>query len=234
MGKKIIQCIILTFLFASALIAIFGLSFRLAAFDEDFYKKEFAKYGVYENLREHDVESINKGVLDYLLREDSKLIAGNFFNEREKDHLLDVKLVIRKFLSIYYASIFFFFALILILLALISYDLKKSLSLISKIILSAALSTIFLALVLFFASFSGFENVFQEFHEIFFMPGTFLFNPSLEKIVVLYPENIFFDLLTRIILFAVLSSGIAGALCASVLGKDFFRKYFKKFRRKTK
>ena len=109
MGKKIIRGIILALLFVSAFIMIFGLSFRLAAFDEGFYKKEFAKYGVYENLQGHDVKSINKGVLDYLLKEDGNIIAGSFFNEREKGHLLDVRIIIRKFLFIYHASIFFFF-----------------------------------------------------------------------------------------------------------------------------
>ena len=234
MGKKIIRGIILSLLFVSAFIMIFGLSFRLAAFDEGFYKKEFAKYGVYENLQGHDVKSINKGVLDYLLKEDGNIIAGSFFNEREKGHLLDVRIIIRKFLFVYHASIFFFFALIFILLALTSYGIKKFLSLISKIILSAALSTMLLALALFFASFTGFETIFQKFHETFFLPETFLFDPNFEKIVVLYPENIFFDLLARIILFAVLSSVIAGGVCAGFLGKDFFKKLLKKIRRKTK
>lgn len=233
MGKKIIVGIILALLFVSAFIMIFGFSFKISAFDENFYKKEFAQYGVYEELKGHDIESINKGVLDYLLKEDSKIIAGNFFNEREKEHLFDVKLIIRKILFAYYISIFFFLALVFILLALISYDLRKLLNLISKTIASAALSTVFLALALFFASFIGFETVFQKFHETFFLPETFLFDPSFEKIVVLYPENLFFDSLLKILTTAIFSSGIILLLSSAFLHRKFLQKFFKKIRREA-
>lgn len=233
MGKKIINAAILALLFVSVIIMIFGVSFRLAAFDEDFYREEFAKYSVYEKLKGHDVELINKGVLDYLLREDSRIIAGNFFNEREKEHLSDVKSIIRKVLFLYHISFFFFCAIIFLLAWSVHYNIKKMLGAISKIFLFVSLSTIFLAAALFFASFTGFENVFQKFHETFFMPGTFVFDPSFEKIVVLYPENLFFDLLAKILAYAFFSSVILLLLSSAFFARKFLQNFFKKFRRKT-
>ncbi len=227
MAKKIISSIAFALMVASFIIIIPGFSFRLAAFDEKFYKKEFNKYGVYEKLDGYDIEAINKDVLGYLRKENHNIIAGDFFNAREKEHLLDVRILASKALLAYHISLFLFFVLIFILAAMPSFDFNKLLNSIAKVILIGSLSTMFFALVLFFASFAGFENFFQKFHEIFFMPGTFLFNPNLEKIVVLYPQNLFFDLLARFIVFVVLSSAIAAALSASIL-RGIFPKFFQK------
>ena len=233
MAKKIISSIVFVIMLASLMIIILGFSLKHAAFNEKFYKKEFVKYGVYEKLDGYDIEAINKDVLGYLRKENINIISGDFFNGREKDHLLDVRVLVNNILLAYHVSIFLFFILIFILAAMLDFDFKKLLSAIAKVILLGSLSAIFLALMLFFASSMGFEAVFQKFHETFFAQGTFLFNPDFEKIVVLYPENLFFDLLERAISLVVLSSGIAALLSAGIIWRDFFKKFSKNFRRKT-
>ena len=71
---------------------IFLYNFNSAVFDRDYYKREFTKYNVYENLKNYDAEKINNDVLYYFISgKNNGLIENNFFNEREKMHLADVK-----------------------------------------------------------------------------------------------------------------------------------------------
>ena len=84
-------------------VVIYLYNFNSIAFDENFYKKEFSKYNVYNNLKNNYIENINNDVLNYLqFEKNNNLIENNFFNEREKIHLLDVKDLIQTILSIYY------------------------------------------------------------------------------------------------------------------------------------
>src|SRR3989338_2178370 len=142
MAKKIISSIVFVIMLASLMIIILGFSLKHAAFNEKFYKKEFVKYGVYEKLDGYDIEAINKDVLGYLRKENINIISGDFFNGREKDHLLDVRVLVNNILLAYHVSIFLFFILIFILAAMLDFDFKKLLSAIAKVILLGSLSAI--------------------------------------------------------------------------------------------
>ena len=62
-------------------IMLYGRSFDSVAFNGDFYRKEFLKYGVYNNLPNYDIGSTNNEVLNYLQGgKRSSLIKNNFFN----------------------------------------------------------------------------------------------------------------------------------------------------------
>ena len=98
-------------------------NFNSLGFDENFYRAEFQKYGVYENLDGYDIEKINTDVLDYL-RYGKGLIENDFFNEREKEHLLDVKNLIQKTIKFYYFSIILFFLLLVSLISLLNKNIK--------------------------------------------------------------------------------------------------------------
>ena len=73
-------------------------NFKLIAFDEQFYEKEFSKYGIYDDFSE-DVDAINSKLLYYLRYDKTdEYVEIDMFDEKEKDHLLDVKNVIQKVL----------------------------------------------------------------------------------------------------------------------------------------
>ncbi len=174
-------------------------NFMDTAFDEDFYKKEFKEYNVYETLSGNDIEKINKDVLNYLRFEDEeKLVDNGFFTEREKMHLLDVKDIIQVTVRLYY----FLLALLLFLLFLLIILLMNPLRIIKYLgiifLVSGGLSILF-TLVIFFLVNTDFSTSFSTFHNLFFEPGTFLFDGNIENIVNLYPEMLFFDITKEIV-----------------------------------
>lgn len=226
----------LTLLIVSATMAllvpimIYGHSFNSVAFSKEFYKKEFLEYGVYSSLPDYDVDNTNSGVLGYLQSgKSSSLIENDFFNEREKAHLLDVKNLIHGTLKIYYFSIILFLVLSASLVFLLGFDLKAVSQRFVLIILFGSILSLALAFLLFAVSKSNFDFAFGLLHETFFPVGTYTFNPEFEKIVVLYPENLFSGAFAKIISAAIFSSAIIFLASLSVLFCFFRRKFLKVF-----
>ena len=125
MDKKALILIISTLLIIDISFLLYLLNFSNVAFDGNFYKKEFQKYDVYVKLKNYDIEKINNDVLDYLKHEkDEKLIENNFFNEREKLHLLDVKNLVQKTVKFYYFSMILVFTLLISLVFLLNKNIK--------------------------------------------------------------------------------------------------------------
>ncbi len=209
---------------------IFLYNFNSAVFDRDYYKKEFSKYNVYENLKDYDAEKINNDTLNYFISgKNNGLIENNFFNEREKMHLLDVKNLIQGILLMYYFSITLFFLFFFLIAILMGFNFKNIFKKFLIISLFGS-STAFLAgILLAISSNLNFDFVFGVFHKTFFNAGTFIFNPEFERIVALYPQNLFLDFLIRIISNAIISSIILFFLCLAFLFIFFSPKFFKFF-----
>ena len=211
---------------------IYGFNINSVVFDRNLYKEEFLKYNVYNNLKEHDVEEINDDVLDYLQSEiNNELIKNDFFNEREKTHFLDVKNLIQAILNIYYFSIILFVLLIIILFILLNFNFKEIAKRFLIILMIGSFLTLLDAVLFFLLSNFNFNFVFDFFHKTFFSAGTYTFNPKLENIVVLYPENLFFDFLIKIVANTILSSVIT-LFFSVILIFVFFRQNFLNFLRK--
>jgi len=212
---------------------LYGFNSNSVAFDGDLYKKEFLKYNVYDNLKDYDIELINNDVLDYLLNEkSSNPIENDFFNEREKTHLLDVKNLIQKVLAIYYYSMILFLLLFVVLILLLNFNFMAIFKKTLLILFIGSILTLLDAAAFFLLSNLNFDFTFDLFHKTFFNPGTFTFNPEFENIVVLYPEILFFDFLIKIIFKTILSSTIILFFSIAFLFiffKSNFLKFFQKF-----
>lgn len=193
-------------------LVIYLYNFNSVAFDENFYKKEFLKYDVYENLGNYDIENINNDVLDYLAHgKNGELIENDFFNEREKKHLLDVKSLIEKILAAYYFSLSLF---LLMFIFLMDFNIKKTVKRFLVILSLGSFLTLLDAVLLFILSNFNFYFVFDMFHKTFFSSGSYIFDPAFENIVVLYPQNLFFDALISIIFGAIITSLTILFFCA--------------------
>lgn len=209
-------------------IILCGFNFNSIAFDRGLYKEEFSKHNVYSNLDNYDVEKINDEVLNYLVSRDNGLIENNFFNEREKTHLWDVKILIRGFLSAYYFSIISFLPLIAILFLLMDFDFRNISKKLLVILIFGSLLTFFEAVLIYLLPNFNFDFAFDAFHKTFFSPGTYLFNPQFEGIVVLYPGNLFLDLLVRMI-FSIIFSSVILLFFSLILFFIFFKRNFSNF-----
>lgn len=198
--KKILILIILILLIIDIPFILYLFNLNNVAFDENFYKKEFRKYNVYEKLDDYDVDKINNEVLSYLrYNNKQELIENNFFNQREKDHLLDVKNTIQKTIKFYYFSIFLFFSLLILLIFLLNNNIMIIKQL-GWVFFIAGILTLLDAFIFYLIINANFLSFFDTFHNFFFEKGTFSFDPSFENIVNLYPESLFFDMTYRIVI----------------------------------
>ena len=167
-------------------------------FNESFYTSEFTKYGVRSSVSGAD--SINKNVLDFISGNSKEI--PSVFNEREKSHLQDVRNVISGMKTI----LFFLFALLVVLALSCSSVLKFRALLMdftARILMAAGVIAVVISGILILASSLDFGNTFENFHQILFSKGTYMFDPSTEIIVRLYPQNLFYDIGTIIFIYVI-------------------------------
>ena len=194
--SKFLLIIIMPFL-------LFLLVLNFYGFDTSFYKEKFLEYNVQRNVP--NAGSLNEKVLNFLKGKDNTL--PNEFNEREKQHLLDVKSLI----TISTFVLYFLIATFILLLLISALTLKINnyiLNFVGKVLVFGGILTIMLATTLFLLISSDFSPTFESFHLLFFKRGTYVFEPAKEIIVKLYPEQIFMDLGIKISKLVVMTSFI--------------------------
>ncbi len=156
--------------------------------NDDFYKKEFEKYKIFQQFPKDDIFKINEEVITYLNPGNyHNSLNTNFFNKNEKDHLEDVKYVFL-FLKNLYVNFFFLLLFFQFFLLKENFIYKYLKSIFYGSIIS--LSIIF---VLFIGIFLNFDYLFSGMHHIFFEPGTWTFDPSESNMINLYPIEFFMD-----------------------------------------
>ncbi|MBL7054689.1 DUF1461 domain-containing protein [Candidatus Woesearchaeota archaeon] len=194
--KRITSYILIILLILNVPFVVYLFNFNNTSFNENFYKKEFEKHGVYDKLDDYDIENVNKDVLDYLKNRDNSLKGHDFFNEREKEHLEDVKDLIQIILFIFYFSIILFFVLFLILVILN----KKIIKNVGIIFFFGGILTVLDAIIFYLWVKLNFRFAFDLMHKTFFKAGSYVFDPGFEKIVVLYPQQLFYDITADIVI----------------------------------
>jgi len=168
---------------------IFLAVFNFYGFNMDFYKEKFSEYKVQNNVPE--AASINEKVINFITGKSENI--PNEFNEREKQHLLDVRRVIR----ISTIALYIFIVVFIVLLVISALILKANnyiTNFVGKVLVFGGFLTIILAGLLFLFISSDFSAAFESFHTLLFQKGTYVFDPAKEMIVRLYPEQVFMDL----------------------------------------
>lgn len=194
--SKLLLILILPFL-------LFLLAMNFVGFDKLFYQQKFTEYEVQQNVPQAAL--MHEKVINFIKGKNNEL--PNKFNEREKQHLLDVRNVIRLSKSLLYTLIFVF----IMLLTSSAFILKvnnKIVNFVGKMLIYGGFLTIFLALILFIFINTNFSSTFELFHSLLFKPGTYTFDPAEEMLVNLYPEQIFMDLGLRISKLVIITSVI--------------------------
>jgi len=184
---------------------LFLLVLDYAAFDKEFYEEKFMELNV-----QRDVPAampLHEKVISFISGKNNQL--PNEFNEREKQHLLDV----REIAGILTIALYALITLFALLLGISAFALKISnylMNFVGKVLVFGSFLTVALAAALFFLISSDFSNAFESFHRLFFEKGTYIFDPANEIIVKLYPEQLFMDIGLRI------SKGVFFASAAAI------------------
>jgi integral membrane protein (TIGR01906 family) len=128
---------------------------------------------------------------------------------RERGHMVDVRTVMGELGSAAALA-----ALVLVALGLYSRGRRWfwwAASVGAKVLLVGVV-VVGLAMTLFF------DQIFELFHEVFFAPGTYLFNTSSEKLVQLFPDQFWSETslaLAGVVLLLALAVGLGGARLAA-------------------
>src|SRR3989338_1134385 len=174
---------------------------KVMVFEQDFHQTLFSKYNVYADIPEAD--EIDRQLVDYFAdRRES--IAVDRFNEREIDHLRDVREVLHwLFLTLNILVIVFLLLVIIIYFV----DKKGFMQNVSWLLISGGSITIGLLVLLWFFSIFNFDALFSAMHSSFFKQGTWIFDAN-DALVRIYQEGFFQDMLIRIAVNTVLWAAV--------------------------
>jgi len=199
-------------------------SVRSVAFDFSVYEYEFEKLNIYDRFDKDILHNETKFLINYLAAGDGE-IDSNFFNTKEKIHLVEVKTLFRiadtliniaAILSIAcIIMIYIFVGMLYPRIATRNDYLKKIVS----FLLVASGVTVIGTCLLFILMTLTFDFSFILFHKIAFRTDTWLLDPAVDNLIRMFPQQFFFDLFMRI-LYACIFFGAVFLGVGSLLKKS--------------
>ena len=180
-------------------------SFEIGIYSNfNWYEKEYVKYGVLDDLEmeKEDAMQVTYEMMDYLRGDREDLVvdtivdgeAREFFNDREKAHMLDVQKLFLGGLDLRLGA-----AVVLVMACVILFftkaDWKRGLP---KAFLAGTGGFVVVVGILAILIASDFNQYFVMFHEIFFDNDLWLLDPRTDLLIRMLPEGFFFDMVIRI------------------------------------
>lgn len=203
----------------SLTLVLFLTSLQLVAFNLNFYRAEYRKYDrpAAIGLSEQDLMKSTVVLLDYITgkRPDMKVeatVKGQVryvFDERETEHMVDVKALFVKGFALRWWALG---AAVILILALWLLAREKALATLARSFLGvfAAVLVIIVGLVILFnLDFTGFWD---QFHYGLFTNDLWLLDPDTSIMINMFPEEFFYDAATRIV---AVFGGAMGALAGA-------------------
>ncbi len=176
------------------------LNFRLLVFNQNFYKMEFAKLGVYESFASSEVVNFEARQLINFYCCDGEL-SSTFYSQREILHLIDVKNLI-KLVNLY------LYVLIWAALTCLIYVIhKKEFKFSAHNLNIASLITIVSIITLWLFSKLNFDSIFVNFHQLTFSNNYWLL-PKEANLIKLFPPQFFVDFANQVALQTITMAAI--------------------------
>ncbi len=176
--------------------AIVTSTFWFVAFDLSWYQKEFTKQKVYKIFAEERVDDQVVNLFAYLKNNDT--LKNDYYSSKEIAHLADVKKNIQFLRLVNIAS-----AIALTVFG-ISIIYQSGARVLAKLILNSS-SFLFLIIATAIAGLIfNFDQIFYWFHQLVFKNDFWLLDPSIESLVVIFPDNLFFDITARLFMISAL------------------------------
>lgn len=173
-------------------------NFRLLVFNQNFYQKEFAKLGVYDQFPNKDiVDQESKHLIKYLCCNGS--LDQNFFTEREILHMSDVKNLIKL------VQIQLTLTGTGLLIGILFLIIKKAYRILINSLFWGSIVTIISIIFLALSSFANFDFTFLKFHQ-FLLTNDLWLLPEDSNLIRLFPQQFFADFANRIAMQTILMS----------------------------
>ena len=182
-------------------------SFKLAVFYnyQNYFKNQYKKYEVEDrlNINMNDIMKVTDKLINYLKNNDDNLLIEvqingemkSFFTEQEIVHMNDVKNIFLKIDIISYCLIGL---LIFIIISLIVYKVDW-VNIFPKVYFINFMIFVFLTTVLIIVINIDFQSFFYQFHKLIFNNNLWLFNYNTSRVIKMFPQEFFFDLVGKII-----------------------------------
>lgn len=116
--------------------------------------------------------------------------GDELFNQREVDHLKDVKGLIRLY---YYVQVVALGYIAVFVVGGFIWQRKRFLSSLLKGVVGGSILTIALLVVIGLTALVNFDWIFLWFHRLFFTSDTWVFNPATDYLIMMFPEGFFYD-----------------------------------------
>ena len=188
-GKKALTIFLIFILVINIPLIIYLNSLYSLLFNPFFYKLGFERNNVYNNYADKSIPNTTaKQLIEYFRGDETNLPGIDLFNQREKEHLRDVKFLIDWSLNNYFSLL-----LVSLFCGLLLYFLDKNwfIKRVSYSFLFGGLLTILITIMLVISSL-WFDWLFTEFHLVFFPQGNWMF-PYDYNLIKLFPKSFFFD-----------------------------------------
>lgn len=191
---------------------------QVYSFNVDFYMDRFDEYNISDitKIDRDDLKTITVNLVDYLKSDRKNLnmeaeingIVEEVFGEREKNHMVDVKVLFDKGFLLRNLS------LGLSLVALVILAVQKNNNDIFKSFLSSGVISLSLFAILLLLMKIDFWKYFTYFHEIFFTNDLWLLNPETDVLIQMLPLEFFISISTRVVTWFIgIMSMIGGISC---------------------
>ncbi len=224
---------------------IFGLSIwvviilgviHISSLDKAFYRDQYAKNEVAENIgiNEVELEKATAVLLDYLegKRDDLSVFAtidGTYqevFNTKEKDHMIDVQVLFVKTIWIRNIAL----GLLLTIGAYLGFTMKRAaIESLSKGFKEASmvLGVVFSFIVIY--AVLDFQNFWILFHKLLFSNDLWLLNPYTDNLILMVPLPFFFSLVSLILFRSLMALGFVFTLDWGLTHQGFDHRFLKWF-----
>ena len=198
------------------LLVLLCASVEIPTFSPAFYSAEYDKYGIPDHIQvaKGDLMTVTGRLLAYMKGRAPDLVIvtavsgvqREFFNQREKDHMVDVRnLILGGFLIRNCAAAVIVVSLIILILArkrfLRAFAWAVSRVFIGFLVITAVLAAIVAA---------NFDRAFTVFHEMFFNNSLWILNPDTDLLVNIVPLGFFMDISRTIVIIFI-------AFCAAAI-----------------
>lgn len=183
------------------IVLILCFSIEIPTFSYNFYNYEYEKNNVYETIgiSELDLKNVTEKLFSYMKGESGDLVINSyikgenreFFNEKEKQHMVDVQLLfdigftVRKICFIVFLITFF---------SIFIFSDKKVLDTYLRAWIIGLASFMGMGLFLILFIMGDFNSNFNAFHEMFFSNDLWLLDPNQDLLINIVPLNFFIDI----------------------------------------
>jgi integral membrane protein (TIGR01906 family) len=208
-GKRVIVFLTSTVFVLMMILLLLFTDVQLTAFNRGYYNQQYEKYQIAEGIGMSmpDLMKSTDNLLNYMdgKREDLDFQMTiydkqqEFFSERDKQHMIDVKNLVVQGKQIRN----FAFWYCLLYTAFFIYKGKYKQRSFSKLMIYTAVTGIILILILAVLMSVDFYKYFTIFHEIFFNNDLWQLDPGKDRLINMYPEAFFSDIAFRIVFYYI-------------------------------